>query len=278
MAHMPIHTALDGHVFTVTIDRPEARNALDARHFGALANAWRTFRDDPDAWVAVITGVGDSFCVGADLKTFVPAVTEKVEDLVAARASGDTEAMALEDDIPADAGLVAVLRNFDLFKPVIAAVNGICTAGGMEMLLGTDIRIAAESATFGIAEPRRGLFPGGGTTVRLPRQVPYARAMEILLVCDQISAAQAEALGLVNRVVPGDCLLDEAYDWAARICRNAPLAIRAVKESVMEGLRRPLSEAFDFELMKAAEVFMSNDAKEGPRAFKEKRDPVWTGT
>lgn len=276
---MAIRTLLEDHVFTITIERPEARNSLDARHFGALAKAWETFRDDPDAWVAIITGTGDAFCVGADLKTFVPKITDQVTELSegeSAEAAGD--AIKLEDDISPTAALTAVLRDFTLYKPVIAAVNGICTAGGMEMLLGTDIRLAAESATFGIAEPRRGLFPGGGTTVRLPRQVAYSAAMEILLVCDQIPATEAKEIGLVNRVVADGELLDTANAWARRIAENAPLAIRAVKESVVTGLAKPLADAYEFELIKAAEIFMTDDAKEGPKAFAEKRDPIWGGS
>jgi len=248
----------------ITINRPERRNALDLEHFGALADAWIDFRDDADARVAIITGTGRDFCVGADLKSFVPMVTDNIDEL----ASGKSE-------IRADAGLVAVLREFELFKPVIAAVNGTCTAGGMEMLLGTDIRIASPDARFGVAEPKRGLFPGGGTTVRLPRQIPFPWAMEILLTAEFIDADTAARMGIVNRVVPAENLLVEARAVAARIMENAPLAVQAVKQSVLTGLRMNLKEAFEQELMHAAKVFMTEDAKEGPRAFAEKRAPVW---
>lgn len=263
---MPIEVSTDGGVTTITINRPERRNALDMAHFGALAKAWIDFRDDPDQRIAIVTGVGDSFCVGADLKSFVPAVTDNIEALAAG-----------SSDIPADAGLVAVLRDFDLFKPVLAAVNGICVAGGMEMLLGTDIRIASSKATFGIFEPKRGLFPGGGTTVRLPRQIPFPWAMEILLTGEAIDADRALRMGLVNAVVPPENLVPEARRWALRILENAPLAVQAVKRSVLTGLGLPLKEAFDQELRLAAEVFMTEDAKEGPRAFAEKRRPEWQG-
>src|SRR5437588_8678309 len=261
---MPIEVERDGAVWTITIDRPERRNALDMPHFQQLASAWLDCRDDEEARVAIITGVQDSFCVGADLKSFVPAVTDNVEDLAAGRS-----------DLPADAGLVAVLRNFELWKPVIAAVNGTCVAGGMEMLMGTDIRIASENASFGIFEPKRGLFPGGGTTVRLPRQIPFPWAMEVLLLCEAIDAQNAFRMGIVNAVVPADKLLDEAKSWARKIMANAPLAIEATKRSVMHGLATDLKSAYDYELMQAAEVFMTEDAKEGPRAFAEKRPPVW---
>src|ERR687887_1432711 len=182
---MAIEVDRDGGIWTITINRPERRNALDMPHFQALASAWLDFRDDPDARVAIITGVDDSFCVGADLKSFVPAVTENVEEL----ASGQSE-------LPADAGLVAVLREFELWKPVIAAVNGLCVAGGMEMLLGTDIRLASTQASFGIFEPKRGLFPGGGTTVWLPRQNPFPWAMENHLLCDDVDADPSFRIGL----------------------------------------------------------------------------------
>jgi len=263
---MPIEVEKDGGITTITINRPERRNALDLPHFGALANAWVEFRDDPGARVAIITGVGESFCVGADLKSFVPMVTDNVEALAAGTS-----------DIPADAGLVAVLREFDLFKPVIAAVNGVCAAGGMEMLLGTDIRVASENATFGVVEPRRGLFPGGGTTVRLPRQIPYPWAMEILLTAERVDAETAYRMGIVNKVVGTGELLAEARRYAEVILECAPLAIEAVKRSVMTALGLPLKEAFAQELELAAQVFMTEDAREGPLAFAEKRKPEWQG-
>ncbi|MHB1517157.1 MAG: enoyl-CoA hydratase/isomerase family protein [Acidimicrobiales bacterium] len=263
---MAIEISRDGGIMTVTINRPERRNSLDLPHFGDLARAWIDFRDDPALRVAIVTGVGDVFCVGADLKSFVPAVTEDVDAL----AAGTSE-------IPADAALVAVLREFDLCKPVIAAVNGICVAGGVEMLLGTDLRVASEDATFGIFEPKRGLFPGGGTTVRLPRQVPFPWAMEILLCCEAVTADTAFRMGLVNKVVPRGELLAEAHRYAERILANAPRAIEAVKQSVLTGLRSPLEEAFAQELALAAEVFATEDAREGPRAFAEKRVPLWQG-
>ena len=263
---MPIEVERDGGIWTITIDRPERRNALDLPHFQQLASAWLDFRDDEEARVAIITGVQDSFCVGADLKSFVPAVTDNVEDLAAGRS-----------DLPADAGLVAVLREFDLWKPVIAAVNGLCVAGGMEMLLGTDIRIASEQATFGIFEPKRGLFPGGGTTVRLPRQIPFPWAMEILLLGEAVDAGTAFRMGLVNKVVPQEELLAEARRWAETILENAPLAISAVKKSALTGLRLNLKEAFEQELALAAEIFMTEDAREGPLAFAQKRKPEWKG-
>jgi len=262
----------EGHIAIVTINRPEARNSMDFDTMGQLAQAWLDFRDDPNLRVAIVTGTGDKdFCVGADLKKLIPAVTENIDDL----ATGEKK--LLGDEYPPNAPLVAVLREGDIWKPIIGAVNGICSSGGLEMLQGTDLRIAAEHATFSIAEPKRGLFPGGGTTVRLPRQIPYVWAMEILLTCDFISAQQALEIGLVNRVVPKEDLMPTAMKMAEKICENAPLAIQAVKRSVRECMDLNMEDALNRELEFAVEVFMTEDAKEGPRAFKEKRKPNWQG-
>lgn len=261
-----------GHIAIVTINRPEARNAMDFDTMGQLANAWLDFRDDPNLRVAILTGAGDrDFCVGADLKKLIPAVTENIDDLASGKKS------LLGDAYPPNAPLVAVLREGDIWKPIIGAVNGICSSGGLEMLQGTDIRIAAEHATFSIAEPKRGLFPGGGTTVRLPRQVPFVWAMEILLTCEFINARQALEIGLINRVVPKEELMPTAMALAEKISENAPLAIQAVKRSVRKCMDLKMEEALNLELQIAAEVFMTEDAREGPKAFKEKRKPVWKG-
>jgi len=262
-----IEVVKEDGITTITINRPERRNALDLPHMADLAAAWEEFRDDEDARVAIITGTGKDFTVGADLKSFVPAVAGNTEQMHKDMLEGKK--------VGPEVGLTAVLRNFELWKPVIAAVNGTCVAGGMEMLMGTDIRIASENASFGIFEPKRGLFPGGGTTVRLPRQIPFPWAMEVLLLCEAIDAQNAFRMGIVNAVVPGDKLLDEARSWARKIMANAPLAIEATKRSVMHGLATDLQSAYDFELMQAAQVFMTEDAKEGPRAFAEKRPAVW---
>ena len=193
---MPIHYELDdSHIVRITIDRPEARNAMDMEHFAQLRGAWERFGDDDDAWVAVVTGVGPDFCVGADLKTYIPEITRLQSQM---KDGGLTEI----DGYRLDDGVKAVLRNVRLYKPIVAAVNGTCVAGGMEMLGGCDIRVAADTATFGVLEPKRGLFAGGGTTVRLPRQIPYPAAMELLLCADRISAPRVLAMGLLNEVCP----------------------------------------------------------------------------
>jgi enoyl-CoA hydratase len=255
-----IDCARDGHVVTVTINRPEAHNSLDMEHFAALRDAWVRFRDDDSAWVAVITGVGDAFCTGADLKRFIPQLTGEQP-----RPDGWSREVAIH----------AVLHRFPIYKPIVAAVNGVCVAGGIEMLGSTDIRVAAPEARFAVMEPKRGLFAGGGTTVRLPRQIAFPHAMELLLTADMIDAERARELGLVNKVVPRDQLLDAAYDYAHRIAENAPLAVAATKQSALEGLALDLDAAFANEARHSDRIFATEDAQEGPRAFREKRPPVW---
>ncbi len=268
---MPIHYDKgDDHVVVVTIDRPEARNALDMYHFRDLAAAWRRFRDDDDAWVAIVTGVGDAFMAGADLKTYIPQIT----DLHQRIASGEVTEI---DGCRLSDGTRAVLRNAKIYKPIIAAVGGPCVAGGMEMLGGVDLRIATPNATFGVMEPKRGLFAGGGTTVRLPRQLTYPAAMEFLLTAEAFPASRALEVGLLNEIVEADELLDRARDWARRITVNAPLAVQATKESVLRGLALDLDAAYEVEQELSGVVFASEDAKEGPRAFAEKRPPRWAG-
>lgn len=268
---MPIHYEQVGdHVARITIDRPEARNALDLHGFRDLANAWRRFRDDPDDWVAVVTGVDGNFMVGADLKTYIPQITELQKQIVAGTVD-EIDGCKLRD------GTDAVLRSLKIYKPIIAAVDGPCVAGGMEMLGGIDIRLATERATFGVMEPKRGLFAGGGTTVRLPRQLAYPAAMEFLLTAEAFPAQRALELGLLNEIVPVDELADRALWWARRITVNAPLAVQATKESVLRGLAVDQREAYKIESELAGRIFSSEDAKEGPKAFAEKRDPVWKG-
>src|SRR5437899_8603956 len=267
---MPIHYEVDDHVATITIDRPETRNALDMYHFRDLAAAWRRFKDDDEIWVAIITGVDDAFMSGADLKTFIPQVTD-LQKQIAAGEVKEIDGCRLSD------GTYAVLRNVKIYKPIIAAVGGPCVAGGMEMLGGIDIRSATPSATFGVMEPARGLFAGGGTTVRLPRQLAFPAAMEFLLTAERFPASRALELGLINEIVPEDELLERAIDWAHRITANAPLAVQATKESVLRCLALELEAAYDLEQEISSKVFQSEDAKEGPKAFAEKRQPVWQG-
>ncbi len=268
---MPVHYELgDDHVVWITIDRLHAMNSMDMDHFAQLRKAWDRFGEEDDAWVAIVTGVGNAFCTGADLKTYIPEITRLQKEI----ASKQVEEL---DGYRIDDGIKAVLRGVKLYKPIIAAVNGACVAGGMEMLGGCDIRVATPEAYFGVMEPKRGLFAGGGTTVRLPRQIAFPAAMEFLLCADKIPAETALRYGLLNEIVPAEQLKDKALEYAQRITANGPLAVRKTKESVLRGLATNMSEAYKIESAIATEVFSSEDAKEGPKAFAEKRAPNWVG-
>jgi len=265
---MTVHYELHDHVVTLTIDRYERRNAIDPEHAEAIVAGWERFRDDPEARVAIITGVKDAFCSGGDLK--------HMEDI--ARELATSGRSPTRDRMSNHGRGGFTLKGFDLYKPVIAAVNGHCMAGGMELLGGTDIRIASSTAVFSITEPRRGLFAGGGTTARLPRQLAWPAAMELLLVAGRVSADRALRLGLVNDVVAPDALMETARRWALEIAENAPLAVQATKKSALLGLAAgSLAEAYRIEDACSDDVFRSEDAQEGARAFLEKRTPVWKG-
>jgi enoyl-CoA hydratase len=268
---VPIHYELrDNHTAVITIDRPEARNSLDLYHFRDLANAWRRFRDEDEAWVAIVTGVPGNFMSGADLKTYIPQITALQKEIAKGEVK-EIDGCRLRD------GTDSVLRSLTIYKPIIAAVDGPCVAGGMEMLGGIDIRIATPNAKFGVMEPKRGLFAGGGTTVRLPRQLAFPAAMEFLLTAEAFPAERAMQLGLLNEIVSPEELMPTAERWAARITANAPLAVAATKESVLRGLALDMDAAYKLESEISVRIFSSEDAKEGPKAFAEKRPPVWTG-
>lgn len=260
--------ARDG-VLTLTMNRPAARNALSPEMLVRMAEAWRSFRDAKDLHVAILTGAGvTDFCAGGDLKLTMPLVTgaRKPETEWDERLLAD---MTQFTD--------AILRGFELYKPVIAAVNGNALGGGTEMANACDLRVAAENAVFGTPEAKVGLLPGGGSLTRLPRQIPYALAMEMLLVGDPVSAQQALAMGLVNYVVPRMQLLDKAHELAAKIAANGPLAVRKIKEGVLRASGVPLALGLQIENEVSAAVMSSKDAREGPRAFREKRKPNFTG-
>lgn len=259
----------EGHVATLTMNRPEVRNALNAEMLCRLADAWQDVNDDPNIRVAILTGAGEqAFCAGADLDRLVRMMQ-------GARPPETDYDRRIIEDVPII--YKGLLRNYEVVKPIVAAVKGFCVAGGSEILQTTDIRIAAEDARFAIAEVKHGLFPMGGSTVRLARQIPFCQAMEILLMGEQFSAADALRIGLINRIVPAAEVMAEAKRCADVIAKNGPLAVQAVKRSVLAGLGRPTADALDLEQQFGIPVSMSQDAKEGTRAFKEKRTPVFTG-
>ncbi|RIK98244.1 MAG: crotonase/enoyl-CoA hydratase family protein [Proteobacteria bacterium] len=253
----------DGAVLVVTLNRPEAKNALSSGMLAGMYRAWRMLDDDPGLRVAILTGRGDVFCAGADLKA------------MGAGGERDEEFQKLMAEVP-DIHWQALLRHNRPMKPIIAAVEGFAVAGGTEILQGTDIRIAAEGAVFGVTEARRGLFPLGGSSVRLRRQIPYTLAAEILLTGRHVTAQEALAFGLVGRIVPNGQALAEAKQVAAEICENGPLSIRALMRMLRE-IDESYSErdALQKELEIGGPVFASKDAREGPRAFAEKRKPVY---
>ena len=253
----------------ITFNRPEVHNAWDPETMVRLAEAWREVRRDDDVRVAIITGAGDkAFSVGADLAKLIPVLTG------ARQPEDEWDRRVLEDR---SLTRPAVLRGFPMYKPVIAAVNGFCLAGGTELLQGTDIRIAAEHASFGLSEAKRGLVPAGGSMVRLARQIPYCKAMEILLTGDRISAEEAYRIGLVNYVVPAGEVMPMAERFAQTLAENGPLAMQKIKEAVLRTSGVPLDDAYKIETECSEEVMRSEDAKEGPRAFIEKRKANFTG-
>ena len=253
----------DGPVTVLTLNRPDARNAFSPQMLTRLEDAWEASETDDDVRVVILTGAAGHFCAGADLKAMFNPDPD------------DPHSRRYRED--ADLAWRALLRHRRFTKPLIAAVEGSCIAGGTEILQSTDIRVAGQSARFGISEVRWGLFPLGGSTVRLRRQIPHCRAMEMLLTGNHYTAADAVAMGLINRVVPDGEALTEARKIAGRIAANGPLAVRAVKRSVQETEALPEADALKIELEIGLAVFASDDAREGPRAFAEKRTPEFRG-
>ncbi|KZX56553.1 enoyl-CoA hydratase [Halioglobus sp. HI00S01] len=257
----------EGNVLIVTLNRPEAKNAFSPQMLLGMYKAWRLLDEDDSLRCAILTANGDTFCAGMDLK---------------AGADGDhgatEEFMTLMGEVP-NVHWQALLRDNRPNKPIILAVEGYALAGGTEILQGTDIRVGAEDAVFGVTEVARGLYPMSGSTVRLRRQIPYCLAAEILLCGEHVSAQQALDNGLINKIVPKGTTLDAAKEYAAKICANGPLAVKAVVQSLREH-QECMSEddAMVASDALAGPVFASNDAKEGMRAFKEKRPAEFTGT
>jgi enoyl-CoA hydratase len=246
-----------GHVLIVTLNRPTARNALSGPMMELMRQAWDLTDSDPGIRVCVLTGAGGAFCAGADLKAMTSA---HPGDRFRA---GDMDLSVIEP----------LLKGRRLSKPLIAAVEGAAIAGGTEILQACDIRVAGESARFGISEARWGLFPLGGSAVRLPRQIPYTVAADLLLTGRHITAAEALSAGLIGHVVPDGQALTKALEIASLIAANGPVAVRAILQVIRETEGMPENEAFAFEAKAGMAVFASEDAKEGPRAFAAKRRP-----
>lgn len=248
-----------GHTVIVTMNRPEKKNALSPAMLVGMYDAWREIDEDDDVRSAILTGAGGNFCTGMDLAAFAAGGGDNP---YADRMKGDP-----------DLHWKALLRHYHLKKPLIAAVEGYAVAGGTEILQATDIRVAGESATFGIFEAKRGLFPQGGSTVRLVRQIPYTVAMDLLLTARPVSAAEAKEIGLIGYVVPDGKALEKALEIAELINANGPLAVEAIKRSVRATEGLPEDKALEVELEIGWPIFSTEDAKEGTRAFVEKRVP-----
>jgi enoyl-CoA hydratase/carnithine racemase len=256
---MSIDVSVENNIATITINRPERLNAMDAEHYQGLSAAWTRVRDDTGIRVAIVTGAGErSFSTGADIKSFLTAPLELREMWLTQREQ-------------------LLNRGLEVWKPIIAAVNGYCLAGGMTLLLATDIRIVAEHATFGVAEVKRGIIPGNGGTQRILEQLPYAIAMELLLTGDPIDAATAARFGLVNKVVPKDQLMPAALAMAQKIAANAPLAVQAAKELAVRSRDTDRVTGLRLEALVNRLLQFTQDAKEGPAAFAAKRPADFKG-
>ena len=256
---MAIDFSVENHIALITLNRPERLNALDAEHYRALSEAWIRVRDDADIRVAIVTGAGEkSFSTGADLKSFANNPAPLSEMWLTQR-----------DQL--------LNRGLEVWKPVVAAINGYCLGGGMTLMLATDIRVAVAGATFGLSEVKRGFIAGNGGTQRVLKQLPYAIAMELLLTGDAINAETAARWGLINCVVPADKLMETAKSYAKRIAANAPLAVQAAKELALRGEEMDLVTGLRVEQMWNRILRVTDDAKEGPLAFAEKRPARFQG-
>jgi len=246
-----------GKIAYITINRPQAMNAFDPETFQELSNALINFRDDDNLGAGIVTGAGEkAFCAGADIKTIIPYMAEHA---------------LYWQKVP------TIMRGLELYKPLIAAVNGLALGGGLELALACDIRVASENARFGVPEVTLGLIPGWGGTQRLPRCVPWATAAEMLFTGKPISAQDAYRIGLVNRVVPPAELMPTAEAIARDILKVAPLAVKAAKQAMLRGTSVSLEEGLKIEADLEAPLFASEDLAEGRKAFTEKRKPEFKG-
>ncbi len=257
----------DGHVMIVTMNRPARMNAISGPMLIRMYDAYEEASNDPDVRCIVVTGAGGNFCSGADLRAMAGDTADS-DPL-------DTRARMAEDP---DIVYKALFRHYRPTKPIVAAVEGVAIAGGTEILQAMEIRVAGESARFGVSEARWSLYPMAGSAVRLPRQIPYTHAAEILLTGKHISAPEALEIGLIGHVVPDGQALDKALEIAGVVAANGPLASAAITRTLHECDGMELDDALRHEWDYGQAVFRSNDAKEGPRAFAEKRTPNFTGT
>jgi enoyl-CoA hydratase/carnithine racemase len=251
---MAVSCEKEGRIVTIRLDLKETLNRIDAESFRGLSCSLMDFRDDPKAWVAIITGTGEIFSTGADHVTLLQPWADK----------------SLQ--VPP-----LITRGLEIWKPLIAAINGPARGGGLEIALACDIRIASENVYLQMPEVGRGLIPGWGGTQRLPRMISPAKAAEMILLGTPISAEEAYRLGLVNKVVPLTELLATAKEWAAKICENGPLGVRRAKEAMIRGRNMPLQDGLSLELAFFEEVLRSRDYQEGLQALAEQRKPEYKG-
>ncbi len=251
----------EGRVATITLNRPEVMNALHLEAHLELKEIWEDFRDDPELWVAILTGAGEwAFSAGNDLKA------------AAQRTASGTDVQGRKRP-----PFGRITRDFDCPKPMIAAVNGVAVGGGLEMALACDIVVVADHARLGLPEPRVGLIAGAGGIHRIARQVPFKQAMGLLLTGRLLNADEAYRIGLVNEVVPLAELMPTAQRWAAEILECSPLSVRLTKEAVLDGLQVSVDDALARDVGRIERLLSSADYVEGPKAFAEKRKPEWTG-
>lgn len=256
---MPVRYEVERRIAVITLDRPDALNALDLDTWREFSEATARFEADDSAWVGIVTGAGEkAFCAGADLSSTIPRLMD------------DPNRNPYESP-------PTIMRGQLVTKPLIAAINGVALGGGLEVVLACDIRIAVENARLGAPEVGLGLIPGWGATQRLPRELPWPLACQLVLGGDPVSAGEAHRIGLINAVVQRDELMAEARRWAERLCTRGPLALRAAKKAMLEGAGRPLDEALAVEESQFNSLAYTSDLREGLKAFSEKRAPDYKG-